>query len=309
MRGTSKFVLALGVLVGCFLGISSKGVSAQNTGLTITPATLTLSVPKGETDKTTTFTLSNHYPRPVTIRFAFEARTGSPSSTNPGSYLKLAQDVVTIDANGSFTQTILFRDETSVTPGSHQADLVITQIAAQTSDVSVQPSVRMPVVLVKEDGAISSIALTKLSGSGFHLTMPESLTATISNTGNMIAIPRGFVQISTIGGSVIRKGVLNTSSFAVSPSGNVALATPLNALNAALWPGFYKTTVSYGLGGGQASASVSSWFVYVAWWHLVILVCLIVAARYLRTYVAARTRKARFARRLKRPAFASRNAA
>lgn len=270
-------VLALALAVAALLPASS---SRAESGLMLTPATLRLSLAKGKAADSAEFTITNKYDRLVTLNFAFEPAAGTPDAIEPADHLRIKRSYVMLNPGDSLRQVVTLLDSKQLGPGSFPADLVITQTNTTSANVGVLASIRMPLVLVKEDGAVSALGLTTLSGPGLSLIMPRSLTAVIHNTGNMIAIPRGVLTVVGPGGQVLRSGALNTASLAVSPGQDLTLTTPLNQLKDPLLPGFYNIKLSYGLGGGAPVQTATTWFFYIAWWH-VMLLGLVAAALYL----------------------------
>jgi hypothetical protein len=277
-----KLILALAVGMG-LAAMWAQQVIAQG-GLTLSPATATLTLDKGTKEQQATFRLVNHYNAPLTLGFAFtQAANALPDAADPKTYLAVKRSKLTLAAGQTATQTIIFKDSAALQPGSHAVDLVITQSSGAQTGVGVLPGIRMPLTVVKADGAISDIAMSGFGALRFAYDLPGSLSATLHNSGNMVAIPRGFITVTGPGGSVVSQGVLNTASLAVTPGKDIALTTPLTKLKNALWPGMYHATLSYGLGGGRQAKTTSFSFVYVAWWHVVALAAAVAAG-----YVAAK---------------------
>lgn len=272
MRAANKLLLVLGAIIALGIFGTANTSAASKGGLTLSPATITLNLAAGSTRQNADFTVTNQYDAPMTISFSFEAKEEEPGAKiKPSGYLAVAQQSVTLAAGESSKQTITLTDNGKLGPGSQLADLLISQAGASGSNIGILPSIRMPLVIVKQDGAVSSVSLAKLSSSRFGFTIPASFDATLHNDGNVIAIPRGKIIVTAPDGSVVRQGVLNTSSSAVAPGDDITLNTPINNLEGAFWPGIYRTTLSYGLGGGQAAKTASGWFFYVAWWHILAL--------------------------------------
>ncbi len=267
----ATLLLILGVV---FFAAPQHARAVGQGGVSISPATLTLNLAAGSQQQTAGFTLTNRYDQPITLHFGFEPPAQAPKGVNPAKYLTISYSDITIRAGEATSQTVTLHDSTQLSPGSQLADLVVTQFGAGASNVSIMPSIRLPLVLVKQDGAVSSINLASLKTPFFGLFVPGNATAIFQNTGNMIAIPRGTITITAPDGTVVRRGVLNVSSQAVSPGGKLSLSAPLDRLAHANLPGVYRISVSYGLGGGQKTVVASDWFFYIAWWHLLALAML-----------------------------------
>lgn len=275
MRHASKTLLITGVALLC---VFLSGSVASASGVTITPATLTLTLVPDSQEQTAEFSVTNKYDAPITLRFTFEPRLNA-TNQSPVKHLSISNPELVLAPKETVKQVVTVRDDDRLGPGSQLADLVIYQLSTPGTNVTVQPGIRMPLVVVKQDGAVAGLALTKVEAPRLSLSMPDTLGVTLHNKGNVISIPRGVITVSGPGGEV-KRGVLNTSSQAVAPGGNLTLRTPLTKVEGAQLPGFYRVSVSYGLGGDQKPVSASSTFFYIAWWHVALLLLAGVAARY-----------------------------
>lgn len=267
--------------LACTAAITSRAAAAG--GITVSPAMLNLNLPKDTEEQTASFMVSNNYAVPVNLAFTVERPLDDPiAAQDPAGMLTLSQNVVTVGARQSMTQTVTLRDSQAVRPGSQRAELVVSVAGIAGASVSVESNVRLPITITKESGAVSSLQLTGFGRSALRLTPPGSVAVTIANDGNIVAIPRGVVTVKDPSGKLIRQGVLNTASQAVSPEAKLVFATELTELGSAVWPGLYKVGVSYGFGGGQAAKTASYTYLYVAWWHtptVIVLACIVFAGR------------------------------
>jgi hypothetical protein len=284
MRYISKKWFLLGVTLalggGVFIMHGKTAAAAQ--GLTVTPATSTLSLGKDEPEQRSTTTITNNYPAPISLHFAFAPRQDTTARDRLATEaLSAAITDRTLAPGESMTQTIILRASDKLAPGSQQADIVISQTAVAGTNIGVLPELRLPLILVKEDGAIARLGLTGIEHAAIGLTIPKTINATLKNTGNMLVIPRGFVTVTAPGGKTVAKGTLNTASMALSPGTNQRFATAITPLSSAVLPGPYTVHVSYGLGGDQAAKNGRAGFFYIAWWHGLVLFALIGLAYYL----------------------------
>jgi len=278
LRAVSRLLTTAGVLL-CLSCIGATERVQAAAGLTISPAALTLSLPADAGTQTAEFSLANQYSIPVTLNFAFEPRIGAGSSqVSPKDYLSVGQAHITLEANQTASQTIRLTDSARLAPGSQLADLVITQVDAAAPNVGVLASVRLPLTIIKEDGAIGAISAKRFGSGWLYLSLPQLRSVSFYNNGNLVAIPRGTVTITGPGGHVVRQGVLNVSSAALAPGESLGVSASLTTLAPTRWPGLYHLQLSYGLGGGRVMGTASRQFLYVAWWHLALLVLLGVTA-------------------------------
>ena len=278
---STLFSLAIGVVSLLLVGVGHT--AAAQAGITVTPAALTLNLKAGSQQATTTFTVTNLYGTPVILDFAFEQDTQAPVGDFKAlaSQLGLAAAELSVDPGQSVTQTITLNDSQQLAPGGQQLNLVVRQVSEAGAGVGVVPSIRLPLVVVKEAGAVTKLGFGSLSGAGLHLGVPHTVSATLHNSGNMIAIPHGVVTLTAPGGRVIGQGTVNVASAAVVPGHDITLSTPVTSMNSAVLPGFYRVQLSYGLGGDHPAQLVSVTFFYIAWWHIVAVLLLGAGAYYL----------------------------
>lgn len=269
MRTVSKLLLALFLL--CLATLDVPQVSAAETpvGITVAPAALQLGLQKGQQQASTTFTVTNGYKSPVTLSFSMEKPTDERKSTT-GSRPELAvtDPIITIPAGGTMSQTITLHDTPGLEPGSLQMDMTVTQQGASTSNVGVLPAMRLPVTLIKYDGAVASLGLASIAGPRFAMHMPQQVSVSITNTGNITAIPRGTVTILNSAGTVLGTGILNQPSQAVAPGAVIQLRTAITSQGHGTLPGNYRIAVSYGLGSDNPAKTADMTFIFVTWWHM-----------------------------------------
>jgi len=267
------FVAALGLLVGSGVAQRASAQVVQKTGLTVTPAALTVDLPAGALESSATLQVTNHYATPVTLSFRFETDAGAKDAVL--NQLLLGNPEVTLASGQTIAQTISLFDSQDLPPGGQQISLLIQQQSQATAgSVGVSASMRLPLTIIKESGAITRLSLTSLTGPSITIGLPKSISATLHNTGNMIAIPHGTVKINNGDGTVLSQGTLNVASQAMAPGQSSSFTTTLTSLRHPALPGIYHVQFSYGLGADYKPQVVSVGFVYVAWWHIVVLILL-----------------------------------
>jgi hypothetical protein len=276
-------VLAAGVVLGLgvMMAAASSGmpVTAQTvkqSGVTISPAAIKLELPAGEVQASADFSVANHYAAPVTLIFSIEADPAFSADHTQAAAAQvfLAATEMTLQSGQSATQTAVLLDSEDLSPGGQQLTLVVRQAGQAAGAVGVNASIRLPVTIIKQSGAITKLSLGSLLTPGLTLSMPESISATLRNTGNMIAIPHGNVTVTGPGGKLFSEGTVNVASKAVTPGNDITFTTPITQLDTAMLPGIYRVNFSYGLGGDYPPQVVSVAFFYIAWWHFVLLLVL-----------------------------------
>jgi hypothetical protein len=270
-------------------------------GVRIAPAAIRLELTKSQNQTSTSFSLTNTYSTPVTLQLAIQhSAQNAHGNVDPTTLVSLDSPILTIPAGATSSETVTLRDSKNLSPGSQIVDLVVVQHSAGngSAGVGVQPAVRLPVTIIKDDGAVMSLGLTNIASPGFTMQSPRAITVTIKNTGNLVAIPRGIVTIRDPRGVVIGQGVINTASAAIVPGSELKTAVAITAITQATAPGAYHLTATYGLGGDSGDKTVSVSYVFVAWWHIATIIAGVLAAiliitnfRHIRHYIAAHRKK------------------
>ncbi|HSX35151.1 MAG TPA: hypothetical protein VLF62_05925 [Candidatus Saccharimonadales bacterium] len=251
---------------------SGAQTAKPQAGVTISPATLTLSLAKGASQQSATFGITNYYSTPITLSFSFGQSVATPGGgVSADKQLTAAPSSVVIQPGATVTPVVTLTDNKDLAPGSQQVELIISQAAGGSGNVSIIPSVRMPLITIKQDGAVAALRASDISKPAFAFDIPKATTFKLENTGNIVSIPRGFITITDPRGRVASQGVINTASTAVAPGGQLRLSTPLTTLHNALMPGVYRVQVSYGQGGGQQPTVATVRFFYIPVWQLVLV--------------------------------------
>jgi hypothetical protein len=278
MQRNTKNSLVIGMVLAALLaGLFRPGVaSAAQTpgGVTISPATLTLSLDRGSTAKTAEFGVTNTYSVPVVLRFSFDQPVATPNTDSAVKHLSISTTEVTIAPNATVKPVVTLTDSKALAPGSQQAELVVSQVAAIGGNVSIIPSVRLPLAIVKQDGAVTALQVTGVSKPAFAFDIPTTVSYQVANTGNTTTIPRGYVSVQNPLGHEVSKGILNTASAAITPNSRLRMNTAMTRITDAWLPGMYRVQVTYGTGGGAAGKTVAASFFYLPVWQLVLLLLL-----------------------------------
>ncbi len=260
------------VLVSVFgLASSRQAAAATSPGITVTPATFRLELKHGQIQNQTSFTLTNGYTSSIALHFSFKTspnNVSSDSNADPAGQLSIATPDITIQPHDSITQTVTLSDSRLLAPGSQLVDLVVSEVSPGTRAISTVPSIRLPVVIIKDDGAFTRLTATTLPIGGIRTGLPRALSVTIRNTGNVVTAPHGAAIITDGAGNEVSKGVLNSNSQALAPGASVAYTIPLTQLAPSRLLGKYQVSLSYGLGGGLGVQLVRAHFFYIGWQHI-----------------------------------------
>lgn len=282
MRYASKRRLLLATILtaGLYSCVCIAPVKAE-TGLTVTPATATLSLSKDEAEARSAITITNNYAAALALEFRFAGiQNATPQDKRALQALRVATPTTILQPGQTFTQTVILAATDALAPGSQQVDLILSQATTSGGAIGVLPELRLPLIIVKEAGAITRTLVTGIQHPALGLRLPSEVNATLQNTGNMITIPRGVITITAPNGTVIGKGTLNSASTALSPGANTRFRTAITPLANAFLPGPYTITITHGQGGGAPAQTTRARFLYVAWWHIACAIIAFVAAYY-----------------------------
>ncbi|HSW99725.1 MAG TPA: hypothetical protein VLH38_01685 [Patescibacteria group bacterium] len=267
----SSIWLAL-LLAGISVTTAHATQAPATGGIMLSPATATLSLAAGHAQEQARFTITNKYSTPISVHLDFDQTVTTPGAANSATkQLSVSPNDLTLMAGATATPTITLTDSAALAPGSQQVNLILTQQTTSGMNVSVIPSIRMPLIIIKQSGAITDFAISRLVYPHFALKLPKELSFTMSNTGNVIATPRGYVTIQDPRGRIVNKGVLNTASTALAPRSKLALQPPLTMLSHAWLPGDYQVAISYSIGGDAVAKIVTSHFFYLPLWQPLLL--------------------------------------
>ena len=263
--------LAFAAVIGLYRPSTATAADLPH-GVTVSPATATLSLAKGDSAQTASFSVSNGYAAPITLRFSFAQAVTTPGgAASATKQLSISPSEVTIAPGQTAKPVITLTDNDKLAPGSQQVELVMSQVAAPSTTVSIVPSVRMQLIIIKQDGAVTNLGVSAIHKPAFALDLPQEVSFKVANNGNVIAIPRGYVSIQDPRGREISKGILNTASAAVTPGSQLRVNTAMTKLNQSLLPGMYRVQIAYGLGGGQPAKTVSTQFFYLPVWQILLV--------------------------------------
>src|SRR5579859_2407693 len=257
----------------------SQAWAAPAGGITVTPAALTLALPVAAQTTSEQFAVTNNYAVPVTVHFALQSSPNNVTSgVDASRQLSVANADLALTPGKTATQTVVLHDDSRLAPGSQQANLLVSQTVAPGGNVGVVGSFALPIVTIKEAGATQQLGRGNVTTSHLMWRLPATVGVSVRNTGNTIVIPYGYVAVTTPNGNTVKSGVMNVAAAAITPGESTTMQVSLASVRHALWPGVYQATFSYGLGGGQTSGVVRARFLYIAWWHVLVLAALIVAA-------------------------------
>lgn len=246
------------LLAGLFVALASQGVAyaadTPTSGITVAPANLTLSLPKGQSVQDGVISIRNNATKTVHL----SANIGGIQETNNGSFapshtiepalakvLSIAQTDIVLDGGRSINLKVQVRDTPELTPGGHYASVLIRDIETEGGNVVLSHAVSVRIFIIKETGAVRSVNIDGISDNGGLFRVPSVTTVTFGNPGNVGVVPRASINIYDPRGRLVANGVLNTESVTVQPGKQAQLRTVLTGLAHAWWPGSYEQRITY----------------------------------------------------------------
>lgn len=260
-----------------------------STGITVAPAFITAQVGSKQNQTSATIGIRNNFEVPVTVSATlngFDVRNNALvptilAETNLGGVVSLSPVDIVVPPGVSKNITVIVHDTPNLSPGGHYLSILLTETAITgpvgTSQLSLRPAVSATLYIIKEDGAIRNIAVTKLSLKHSLFSLPSAADITYLNKGNVLLVPRGVIQIRHgIDSPVVAQGTANQQSAPLYPGANVTLQSKLQKLSNSHWPGRYNASFEYRYDGQQSSQQLRQAFWYIPKLFVVVTIIIIV---------------------------------
>jgi hypothetical protein len=232
MKSIPALIGAIFFALSCFVP-QAWAASPAVGSLTVSPAYLEVSLTKPGEVQAIPITYTNHSQQAVTLTmFALDFNQADANGTigflpSPGSYsyslasfLSLEASEITIEPNEKKTFTAVVTNRPDLTPGGHYAGIIGKIESGPTRELgaNVSPSLSSLIFLRKTGGERYNLSLNRTDRKeSVTLFYPETVNLQFQNEGNVHLVPYGTAVITDSFGRVIRRGVLNTSSFLVMP--------------------------------------------------------------------------------------------
>lgn len=227
----------------------------------------------------------------------------APTQESLRSFISIPE-AVTIEPGGSQSIEMTVAIPEGQGGGSYYSAIVYSSGSSEGGNVGLSAS-GVSLVFVEVPGEGSQVLTLKQLGAyketssqtggqyaRFHSDAPKRVAYTLKNEGNLTGRPYGTITIKSLFGQEV---VIND----INPSNSLALnnqertfsaciklknqetdfngsrAEATTCTDAGLWPGFYSVdmTAYYGRNGSPTKDLVGhSWFIYMPWWAIVILV-------------------------------------
>ncbi|MBL8121466.1 hypothetical protein JNM87_01820 [Candidatus Saccharibacteria bacterium] len=279
-------LLVLGAIIAQPLVMPTAVQAApnQSTGITVSPALVTLTVTKDSPESQATVSIANAYD--TDIRLSAELRSidemGArliPSgriSSDLEKTLRVSADELTVPAKGVSTLDLIGQNSAVLSPGGHYATLVLTELSSSQNGSVFHGAIAVNVFFIQADGVKRDIRLTSIQAREHVFSLPSSITLAFRNGGNMHIVPRASVSYYD-GDTLLARAVINENSAMLFPDREKAFSAPVTYLERSVLPRHITRQIMYRIDGTdvQLIQKKSFWYVPIADMLVLFLVILL----------------------------------
>ena len=277
MKRIILFIMAFVWLIG-----SPKILAAENSGLSLSPPFVDVTVGGGQTESSFYLTVGNYNRINETFNIsvvdfgsldetggiAFLTVNGDKSERKYAlaSWISLEKDIVTVAAGKSEKIKVTIINKDSLTPGGHYGAVLATintGSTGTTDEVGIRQSLATLIYVLKSGGEIPKLELKTWEFDKNIFTFPKTVQLRFGNNGNVHVVPRGTINIADSKGKTVAQGIINADSGKVLPESFRIITVPINRLNRWDWPGIYDIETNYRYEGKDTFTSVKTKMVYV----------------------------------------------
>lgn len=275
-------IIASLLSISLFIGLTHRAHAAS--GITVSPALLETELSDSVATTIKYVSVRNDFPVAVRVGTSIGGleQTGKnlvPSSNvDPGlvAATKILTGDTTLNPGQSVNVQVQFSNVPELGPGGHYGALLIKLLPAEAENLTLQQAISVTMFVVKEGGAVRSIALTDVKLQRNIFRAPKFADLTFKNTGNVHIVPRGTVDLLS-GETLHSRGIVNEPSSPLFPGREIVLRSSLERLKLPIMPGYYDISVSYRFDDTGRYTVQSVRFLYLPPWTLAAVFVLLVA--------------------------------
>jgi hypothetical protein len=295
-----KLAASLALIAACCFAFSGSSTAANQrqatpkpTGITISPASQQIVMSGAEAQHRLEFTITNNESKTQTINvttadFNTLGESGGLAfvGTNPtqlqkkyglATWLNIPENTVTLPPKHSTTISTFILNQPNMSPGGHYGALMLSLDNSNTStksrnNVALHAIASSLIFVNKTGGDTHILKLTDVLVGRSPFKLPNSVTLRFKNDGNTHLVPRGVITLTSPGGKLISKGIINENSNLVLPETYRRMSIPLNSVSAPLRPGGYTLRVDFRFDGYNQFRSYQSKIFLLTPSRLVIIV-------------------------------------
>jgi len=306
--------VSISLLFFSLIGTCSAAVNANRSGLSVSPAITQASLLPNQNVAVFSETVTNVSNLPLTINvypqdFGSIGGAGtinffSSANYNPANNPHGLQNSVQISDKQfilpvGISKTVLINivNAQNLAAGGHYGAIIYKPSAISSyltnTKINFIPSVASLIFLVTAGGGIQNLHLSNILQSSISLSLPETTSFIMANSGNTQSDPIGYVSLSGPGHHLIAQAIINHTSALILPSSSILMSVNLPTHNSLFTlPGIYTLKLVYGHSGSSKLTSISKSFLYINLPLIVLLVIiLIVLVLVIRMTIRKRRRK------------------
>lgn len=162
-------------------------------------------------------------------------------------------ETVFLPKGKTVTIPITIQNRDDLAPGGHYGAAILSitsDSAAEGSKIDFKQELASLMFVKKTGGETYGLELTSMKASGLP-AVPQNVTLTFKSTGNVHAIPRGYVEVTDPGGKLVAKGIINPESTLVLPDKTRQFVTIMQSVSDTNKRGTYEITAYYRYDGQE----------------------------------------------------------
>ena len=245
------FAIIVVVLASLFL--PAPTVSAEGNTVTISPASVDIELSQDDSEKVTTFTVTNSYNVPVELTIDLQGidqqggRIIPTDQLDPGlvDSVRFSDQLLIIPDNSTKTVSVTFVNSSSLSPGGHYGTIVFAQKKAGDSEVNITQSVSVGLFLVKRGGQIREVKVNTFRLNQLPYQIPSATLTGIENTGNVHITPRASVLVYDWRDNLLAKSIVNEDSRRILPAKELVSETKIVQSRRLWYPQRIKIILEY----------------------------------------------------------------
>lgn len=292
----TALILFVAPLVRAHEGHDHTVETAQNKGLTVSPAFQQINLNLNESERAIEFKITNNRSTVQNINLSTaDFNTLGESGglvfvgTNPteiqkkyglAHWLRLDKTKITVQPKQTVTIKASVLNESDLTPGGHYGALLFsigTDSGQGQSKISLQPIASSLLFVTKLGGDTHKLELSNVDAKHNIFNLPKEVNLRFKNTGNTHLIPRGTVSLVAPDGRTVKKGIINENSNLILPESYRIYTVPLNEIAGSSKPGNYKLSVDFRFDGYDKYRSYQSGMFYVSPKIFLVLILILLA--------------------------------
>lgn len=271
MKNKLRFISAALAIAAVSLAAARTGAAsnpARPAGVTISPAFQQVSIGQNESEHPVTFRITNNESVPQTYDLAAaDFNTLGESGglffvgTNPtalqkkyglAKWFSLPDSSITVQPGQTQTLTAQIQNLPDLAPGGHYGALMLSQASdtgVAANKINLHPVASSLLFVTKLGGDIHSLQLIKVTTDRNLFKLPSAVTLRFYNDGNTHVVPRGVIKLSTPGGKLVSRGIINENSNIILPQTHRQIYVPLSKFAGASAASKYVLAVDFRFDG------------------------------------------------------------